>query len=64
MPTPTSVLFIRRKIDESKNEIRQLENTFNSFPMLRGQSSSKGVIKNITNHKDSLAHMGKLKLKS
>ncbi|MCK0146874.1 DUF349 domain-containing protein [Arenibacter sp. F26102] len=48
--------FIRRKIDESKNEIRQLENNLQFFSNASEDNPLvKEVIKNINNHKDSLA---------
>ncbi|MCM4165806.1 MULTISPECIES: DUF349 domain-containing protein [unclassified Arenibacter] len=48
--------FIRRKIDESKNEIRQLENNLQFFSNASEDNPLvKEVIKNIDNHKDSLA---------
>ncbi|MCM4153159.1 DUF349 domain-containing protein [Arenibacter sp. N53] len=48
--------FIRRKIDESKSEIRQLENNLQFFSNASEDNPLvKEVIKNINNHKDSLA---------
>ncbi|MCM4168968.1 hypothetical protein KCTC52924_00267 [Arenibacter antarcticus] len=48
--------FIRRKIDDSKNEIRQLENNLQFFSNASEDNPVvKEVIKNINNHKDSLA---------
>lgn len=48
--------FIRRKIDESKNEIRQLENNLQFFSNASEDNPLvKEVIKNIDNHKESLA---------
>lgn len=48
--------FIRRKIDESKNEIRQLENNLQFFSNASEDNPLvKEVIKNINNHKESLA---------
>lgn len=48
--------FIRRKIDESKNEIMQLENNLQFFSNASEDSPLvKEVIKNINNHKESLA---------
>ena len=48
--------FIRRKIDESKSEIRQLENNLQFFSNASEDNPVvKEVIKNINNHKDSLA---------
>ncbi|GGW31253.1 DUF349 domain-containing protein [Arenibacter certesii] len=47
--------FIRRKIDESKNEIRQLENNLQFFSNASEDNPLvKEVIKNINNHKESL----------
>jgi len=47
--------FIRRKIDESKNEIRQLENNLQFFSNASEDNPMvKDVIKNINNHKASL----------
>ena len=47
--------FIRRKIDESKNEIRQLENNLQFFSNASEDSPVvKDVIKNIDRHKASL----------
>ena len=48
--------FIRRKIDESKSEIRQLENNLQFFSNASEDNPLvKEVIKNINNHKESLA---------
>ncbi|MEQ8219754.1 MAG: DUF349 domain-containing protein [Arenibacter sp.] len=48
--------FIRRKIDESKSEIRQLENNLQFFSNASEDNPVvKEVIKNINNHKESLA---------
>ncbi len=48
--------FIRRKIQESKNEIRQLENNLQFFSNASEDNPLvKEVIKNIDNHKDALA---------
>tara|TARA_R110002049_G_scaffold18326_4_gene70199 strand:- start:530 stop:2773 length:2244 start_codon:yes stop_codon:yes gene_type:complete len=48
--------FIRRKIEESKSEIRQLENNLQFFSNASEDNPLvKEVIKNINNHKDSLA---------
>ena len=48
-------VFIRRKIDESKNEIRQLENNLQFFSNASEDNPLvKDVIKNINNHKESL----------
>ena len=47
--------FIRRKIDESKNEIRQLENNLQFFSNASEDNPLvKEVIRNINNHKESL----------
>ncbi|MGB5819380.1 MAG: DUF349 domain-containing protein [Saonia sp.] len=47
--------FIRRKIDESKNEIRQLENNLQFFSNASEDSPVvQEVIKNINNHKEAL----------
>ena len=48
--------FIRRKIDESKNDIRQLENNLQFFSDTSEDNPLvKEVIKNINRHKESLA---------
>ncbi|MEM9000520.1 MAG: DUF349 domain-containing protein [Bacteroidota bacterium] len=48
--------FIKRKIDESKNEIRQLENNLQFFSNASEDSPIvKEVMKNIEQHKESLA---------
>ncbi len=48
--------FIRRKIDESKNEIRQLENNLQFFSNASEDNPLvKDVINNINRHKDALA---------
>ncbi len=48
--------FIRRKIDESKNEIRQLENNLQFFSNASEDNPLvKDVVKNINRHKDALA---------
>ncbi len=48
--------FIRRKIEESKNEIRQLENNLQFFSNASEDSPVvKEVIKNIDKHKEALA---------
>ena len=48
--------FIRRKIDESKNDIRQLENNLQFFSDTSEDNPLvKEVIKNIDRHKESLA---------
>ena len=48
--------FIRRKIDELKGEIRQLENNMQFFTNVdESNPLVREVIKNINNHKDSLA---------
>ena len=49
-------IFIRRKIDESKNEIRQLENNLQFFSNASEDSPLvQQVIKRVDNHKASLA---------
>ena len=54
-PFITNVVFIRRKIDESKNEVRQLENNLQFFSNASEDNPLvKDVIKNINNHKKSL----------
>ncbi|EWH11620.1 hypothetical protein KLA_15460 [Cellulophaga geojensis KL-A] len=56
-------LFIRRKIDESKNEIRQLENNLQFFSNASEDNPLvKNVLKNINNQKESL-NTWKAKLK-
>ncbi|MDT0540772.1 DUF349 domain-containing protein [Croceitalea sp. P059] len=56
--------FIRRKIDESKSEIRQLENNLQFFSNASEDNPLvKDVIKNINRHKDSLESW-KAKLKN
>ena len=48
-------LFIRRKIDESKSEIRQLENNLQFFSNASEDNPLvKDVVKNINNHKEAL----------
>jgi hypothetical protein len=48
--------FIRRKIDESKSEIRQLENNLQFFSNASEDNPLvQEVVKNINNHKESLA---------
>lgn len=48
-------IFIRRKIDESKNEIRQLENNLQFFSNASEDNPLvRDVVKNINNHKESL----------
>ena len=48
--------FIRRKIDDSKNEIRQLENNLQFFSNASEDNPLvKEVVRNINNHKESLA---------
>lgn len=48
-------VFIRRKIDESKNEIRQLENNLQFFSNASESNPLvKDVIKNINTHKEAL----------
>jgi len=48
--------FIRRKIDESKNEVRQLENNLQFFSNASEDNPLvRDVIKNIENHKAALA---------
>ncbi|WP_394750046.1 DUF349 domain-containing protein [Spongiimicrobium salis] len=48
-------VFIRRKIDESKNEIRQLENNLQFFSNASEDNPLvKEVVKNINSHKESL----------
>lgn len=56
-------IFLRRKIDESKNEIRQLENNLQFFSNASEDNPLvREVVKNINNHKESLATwMEKLK---
>lgn len=55
--------FIRRKIEESKNEIRQLENNLQFFSNASEDNPMvQDVIKRVENHKDSLeTWKGKLK---
>jgi len=56
-------LFIRRKIDESKNEIRQLENNLQFFSNASEDNPLvKDVVKNINSHKEAL-NTWKAKLK-